>query len=425
MNGEIVTDSYWFKELISKHKKDLITAASLGRFVLVPQTASLSSWKVSTKEVAHHILDTAPIGSPRGEYRTLSGRVAIVTQSAVIAGVGFSEQGRESSILSSTSLAVEIPSDSITGSKSTGKLHLYFISRPLEGGIEAPRSVDELTPDGIRKFLAMLRSAPDVEAPFYQLEAGTRDIEKFILKVKSSITATEASSSLTEAANRVNELCENVCEQLLDSSTFEDDSDELFARSRQQVMQCLESWCTEKLHDLLMALLKIELSTEINALRLALLTASRTDQTQDSIGIKRAFRCDFDDVARILIGLHFRKTPLEKLHCIRDASMALRGLIEQHLEANKVSLDDVDLGADDELPILAWATLRAHVLSTTVLDNSSSTTSSDNESGSDLPLQFSFAQRFRLRGSGELELSQLGYRLANMEQALGFFVRGV
>jgi hypothetical protein len=171
-----------------------------------------------------------------------------------------------------------------------------------------------------------------------------------------------------------------------------------------------------------MSLLKIELSTEINTLRLALITASQTGQTQDSIGIKRAFICDFDDVARILIGLHLRKTPLEKLHCIRDASMALRGLIEQHLEANKVSLDDVDLGADDELPILAWATLRAHVLSTTVVSGGDS--SSDNDSGSDLPLHISFAQRFRLRGSGELELSQLGYRLANMEQALGFFSSG-
>jgi len=36
-------------------------------------------------------------------------------------------------------------------------------------------------------------------------------------------------------------------------------------------------------------------------------------------------------------------------------------------------------------------------------------------------LHFAFAQRFRLSSSGELELSQLGYRLANMQQALGYF----
>jgi hypothetical protein len=414
MNGEVVTDSYWFKELVSKHKSVLITAARSGHFVLVPQTASLSSWRVSSKEVSHHILDTAPPGSPRGEFRTLSGRVAIVTQSAVIAGSGFSDSGRESSILSSSSINVEVPSDEIAGSKSQGKLQLYFISRPLEGGIEAPRSVDELTPDGIRKFLAMLRSAPDAEAAFYQLEAGIREIEKSLRRTKIGITASEAAAFLTEVADGINELCESVCEQIMDSSTFEDDSDDLFARSRQQVMQCLESWCSENLHDLISPILRIELAAEVEDLRIGLLSASNTGKTQEDIGIKRAFRCNFDSVASMLMGLSSRKTPLEKLHCIRDASLTLRGLIEQFLEANKISLDDVDLGADDELPILAWAALRAQALSIS---------SGKAGDGSELPIHFAFAQRFRLRGCGELELSQLGYRLANMEQALGIFLR--
>jgi hypothetical protein len=414
MNGEIVTDSYWFKELVSKHKTVLKNAASFGHFILVPQTASLSSWRVSAQEVSHHILDTAPPGLPRGEFRTLSGRAVVVTQSAIIAGSGFTETGRESSILSSTSIAVEIPSDGAPGSKSQGKLQLYFISRPLEGGIEAPRSVDELTPDGIRKFLAMLRSAPDAEAAFYQLEAGIRDVEKFLRRAKIGMTAKEANQITTDVADRVNELCESVCEQIMDSSTFEDSSDDLFTRSRQQVMQCLESWCAESLHDLIFTLLKTELADEVESLRIALFTASETEKTQEDIGIKKAFRCNFDAVASILMELSSRKTPLEKLHCIRDASLALRGIIEQFLEANKISLDDVDLGADDELPILAWAALRAQVISIS---------RGKLGDGSELPVHFAFAQRFRLRGSGELELSQLGYRLANMEQALGYFSR--
>ena len=443
MDGEVITASHWFRELVRKHRETLVAAAAEGRFVLVPQTASLSSWSVRSADVAHHVLEAATPGAPRGEYRTLSGRGATVTASHVVAGAGFAERV-EATILSATTIAVELPAAEAAGPKRQGRLHVYFISRPLQGGIAAPSSVDELTPDGIRKYLAMLRSAPDADGAFATLEAGVQELERDLRRAGAAAATASASASAAVgspgsgsgasaaapsaaaiaaaaaalAERRLRELGSAAVEQVLDSATFEDDSEEAFVRSRQLVTQCLESWAAERLHDVALPVLRAELAAEVAQLRVNLGRAAA--HSQADLGIKPAFQCDFGVVSRLLAGLTQRRTPLEKLHCVRDASLALRGLVERHLEAAKVDLAEVDLGADDELPILAWAALQAQLAGEGGAGAGAGAGVLD--AGAELPLHFAFAQRFRLPGSGELELSQLGYRLANMEQSVGLFL---
>ena len=180
MDGESLQASHWFKQLLLAHKGALSAAASRGRFVLVPQTASLSSWAVTAADVSHHVLEAAP-GAPRGEFRTLSGRTAVVTASTVVAGAGFPARV-EATILAASTIAVELPAEGADSVRRQGRLQLYFLSRPLEGGIAAPSSVDELTADGIRKYIALLQSAPDVDECFAQLEAGVEAIRRDLVQ---------------------------------------------------------------------------------------------------------------------------------------------------------------------------------------------------------------------------------------------------
>ena len=51
MEGEKVLESYWFHQLISKHKKLLQTAARENYFICIPQTCSLISWTIQPKNV--------------------------------------------------------------------------------------------------------------------------------------------------------------------------------------------------------------------------------------------------------------------------------------------------------------------------------------------------------------------------------------
>ena len=104
---------------------------------------------------------------------------------------------------------------------------------------------------------------------------------------------------------------------------------------------------------------------------------------------------------------------------IAQSLKALLGLA-WFAEQTGVDLSEVDFGTDDELPILAWAVLQAQRLSLAGGAAAPDTAGA----GAELPLHLAFAQRWRLRGSGELEMSQLGFRLANLEQSLNLFREG-
>lgn len=187
------------------------------------------------------------------------------------------------------------------------------------------------------------------------------------------------------------------------------------------MLQSLESSVTERLHDALIDLLRTELKDDVAALHQAMSESIAAEKTAADFGIKHSFRCDFTDAVKCLAQLPSKTTPLQKLHCIRDAALLIRKLVEMHLEANKVDLADVDLGADDELPMMAWIIHQLHASTATAASPPPPAGTSGSGPACELPLHFAFITRFHLPGCGELEKSILGYRLANMEQALNWF----
>lgn len=364
-------------------------------------------------------------------------------------------------------------SSSSSNTTVSANLKVYFLSRPLEGGIAAPSRIDELQGNNVRGYIGFLRSLPDTEPIFTELDEELKIIQYDLLN-RGDIPPTER---IDNAAKDLNEVCIYIAEALLNTDTFEPSSTGKGKNNKQedddhqqiQILQCLESWTTERLHDILLDVLRHQLNTDVTELRTNLNTYM--NKTADDFSIKPIFQCNYTPVIEKFKELTKAFTPLEKLHVIRDATLLIHKCVETSLENTNVDISEVEMGADDILPILAWILLlvqkdalngKSTASTTTTAANtttspigralkssssftsfaglslgssprttsggptvgggtSSSASSANSLFTSDLPLHLSFIQRFHLPGCGELELSLLGYRLANLEQALNYF----
>lgn len=351
-------------------------------------------------------------GGTRGEFITLTGRKVTITGTEVHTNGGFTRPV-VAKIVATQSLPVQLPArkgptgaDGSAGADlpaGEGKLHVYFITRPLEGGIAAPSSVDEMSETDVMKLLGLLRSCPDTEATFAGLSGWTAD-------VVAALGAKDEDSrmSLEVLQEQLRDVCNTATAEILASSAYDGEDASAGSTAEQQVKLAIECLCCKALHEAVMKQLAVDMAADITELGAGLTAAS--SKSMDDLDIKRAFRCDLSPAAAVLSRLPSAHTPLAKLQCLRDVQVAIRTTIEKHLEASGVDLSDADLATDDYLNLLVWLLVKVH----------SSPAPMGGLAGlaALLPLHLEFAQRFH---TAELEKSQLGYYLANIEQTLGFF----
>lgn len=422
--------------------------------------------------IEHHILISS--ATKRGEFKTLSGRTVTVSGNDIITGNGFPIPVT-SSILASPTIPVELPSTGANNETTTisANLKIYFLSRPLEGGIAAPSRIDELQSKNIRGYIGFLRSFPDSEPIFTELEKELKIIQYDLIN-RGDIPPAER---IDNAAKDLNDVCLYITDELLNTDMLSTENEFELEQQKIQILQCLESWTTERLHDIILDVLRNQLKSDLTELRTNLDT--NMNKTANDFSIKPIFQCNYTLVIEKFKELNKALTPLEKLHIIRDATLLVHKCVETSLENSNVDISDIEMGADDILPILAWILLSLQkeslaIINNTLSSSSSSTTTNNNTNTttppagrtirassslssfasltlgssprntstgapttpnagnstnvnnvplltSDLPLHLAFIQRFHLPGCGELELSLLGYRLANLEQALNYF----
>jgi hypothetical protein len=400
MEDENLRDSLWFRQLTAVHKKTCLLAARGGMFVCVPQTCSLASVVVSKRDIEHHVLKPQ---TARGEFLTLSGRKVIMSGTDARTDAGFKERV-VAKVLSAQTVPLEIPDGK--GGFMPGKLHVYHISRPLEGGIAAPSCLDELTAPAIAQYLGMLRGLPENEELFSRLSSDVAGIQRILMSKQGT-----ALSKAALAQSKLRVAIQDAALEALESSIFDGEPSDRLDTAQRQIFMCLEAWACEKLHAPFIDVLREVKRADTAALEAAL--AGHAGEGIEAFEIAKKFRCDYADVVDLLVSLDSAaKTPLSKLHLLRDVCTAIVRTVERHLEAAAVDLSDVDLGADDVLSILTWVLTQAH---------KRGRDSGGMSAAADLPVQLAFIQRCRQPGCGPLDKSQLGYVFANIGQALGFF----
>jgi hypothetical protein len=340
-------------------------------------------------------------------------------------GRGFAETVK-STLLSTSTLSVDLPGG------VSGRLHIYFLSRPLEGGITAPGSLDELESAALDSFLGFLRVAPGSEAPLSRLESRVRvllrDVQECMLPGKEeaafallraesdagpedaedeeddegfarlceSSLAVSLQKALSEATA---DLCE-VCEEAGGGGDDESARDTLV----KQILLCLQRFASRQLHDSVLQLLKRTACTRALE-RHGELMRRVVSLTPEQCGVKPAFVCALPSAPASWRTVGASPCPLSKLQALAGVTAGIRGDLETHLVRRGVDLGEVDFGADDLLPMMLMCLGKGGE-------------DKGTEAARELPAHIAFVQLMHHPDAGGLQHSALGYNLANWDQVM-------
>lgn len=130
---------------------------------------------------------------------------------------------------------------------------MLHISRPLEGGIEVPEDPSEIDVATFRKYTAILRSFPENELVFYQLDETISQVHKICVQEQVYERYKQ-----TLPAN-LREEWEAAVEELIQAGSFDDVEEDYRLQRRHgggvshllQIQQVVECYLMESLHDLI------------------------------------------------------------------------------------------------------------------------------------------------------------------------------
>ncbi|GMF40412.1 unnamed protein product [Phytophthora lilii] len=209
----------------------------------VPQPRALLADEALTHDVLYtHFL--TPVGDDErrlGEYETLNGKQVAVVGSHIHTGKGFLDRRQVRILLSEKR---EIQHQEVT---------VLHISRPLEGGIEVPEDPSEIDVATFRKYTAILRSFPENELVFYQLDETINQVHKICTQEQVYERYKQ-----TLPAN-LREEWEAAVEELIHAGSFDDVEEDYRLQRRHgggvshllQIQQVVECYLMESLHDLI------------------------------------------------------------------------------------------------------------------------------------------------------------------------------
>ena len=350
----------WLSTLRRRHRALLSRVANEGLFLLVPQSSSLeSAATVGAGDVLHHVIRPASDGG-RGNHVTLSGRKVIVSSGEVIADAGFPRQV-SATVLGTSRVLVNRRTGDLVRSQRSGTaappetlaLNIYFISRPLDGGLPGPAAPDELDHGAILAAVAMLRSSPETELVFQHLSALVARVRARCVRVGRF---TEADLDSIQAELHAEWFA--AARALAQTSFYAGESRDALLSAVAQLSQTVESWCMEQLAEPLLARTVEVAAAQCSSLRPCIL--SHAGKSPADFGVKAKIRCNLSASVGCLALVHTAATPLEKLHCLRDTVTLTIKCVTRHLEDAGVDLDDVELGSDDILDMLLYIITQAN-----------------------------------------------------------------
>ena len=381
---EDIARNTFFQTFVAKHNDLYQLALQNNWFVCIPQKSSLRG-VISRKDFETHVLK--PSKTFPGEFITFNGRTVNIVGNKIVTKAGF-PTGRTAKILFSEEHAG-------SAFENSGKFHILHLGRPLEGGVDAPSGTEEMNRAVIQKIIGMLRSYPEHESVFLRLN-------EFIAETKEYFDFYKGRPLHPKFEDFVQFEMQYACETFLNSSCFRNLQKSSRKRQRAQLLQVLESYIMEGIHDVVFKWIAKE--EEAHDLELTKILSGMSSWTQHDLGMRIEFQCPQDEAVMEFSKLTAAKTPLEKMLRLNGTHALINRGVERNLTSRYLDIGAHQMTTDDLLDQLIFVII---CVSKRCNDRSY------------LAANIKYMQRFHLL---HVNTSVLGYNQANLEVAIGWFL---
>ncbi|KAL3656597.1 hypothetical protein V7S43_018504 [Phytophthora oleae] len=315
----------------------------------VPQPRSLLADEALTQAVLYtHFLTPTDTDERRlGDYDTLNGKQVAVLGSHIHTGKGFNDRRQVRVLLSEKR---EIHHQEVT---------VLHISRPLEGGIEVPEDPSEIDVATFRKYTAILRSFPENELVFYQLDETISQVHKICVQEQVYERYKQ-----TLPAN-LREEWEAAVEELVRAGSFDDVEEDLRLRRRHgggvshllQIQQVVECYLMESLHDLIFP--RVVASCHEQDKKLQQVMYRMRHYTPEDFGLRKEFQCYTAEARDALLSVTQKKTPLDMLLVFKACIDRVSDAITRNVKLRRLDFEAFQLTTDDILDQLLFVLVQA------------------------------------------------------------------
>ncbi|KAG7387949.1 hypothetical protein PHYPSEUDO_013347 [Phytophthora pseudosyringae] len=318
----------------------------------VPQPRSLLADEAITQDVlyTHFLMPTDAAAAPErrlGDYDTLNGKQVAVLGSHIHTGKGFGDRRQVRILLSEKR---EIHHQEVT---------VLHISRPLEGGIEVPEDPSEIDVATFRRYTAILRSFPENELVFYQLDETISQVHKICAQEQVYERYKQ-----TLPAN-LKEEWEAAVEELIHAGSFDDVEEDYRLQRRHgggvshllQIQQVVECYLMESLHELIFP--RVVASCQEQDKKLQQVMYRMRHYTPEDFGLRKEFQCFAAEARDTLLTVTQKKTPLDMLLVFKTCIDRVSDAITLNVKLRRLDFETYQLTTDDILDQLLFVLVQA------------------------------------------------------------------
>jgi len=351
--------------------------------VCIPQVSSLDG-KVTSATIKTHVLTST---ESAGTYKTLNGKKVCIVGNAVHTEDGFSKPEKVTIIYTQR---VTVEADSVS---------VLYLAKPLEGGVSAPPSPDDMTQGMIEGYLAMFYSYPEMEGVMKGIKSLCKQINALAAKNQLGQVKPSLAAVISRKCRIASDVLVSQVVQLKKQHRDE---------CRAQIMQVVRSFVMTRIHDQVYPWVCHKNKSTNGKLHkiCALLVGMHPLGLYPGgapFGIVPALQCDMSEAVETLSRLDEFKSPLLKVQCLERTSQIVKSTVQKHLEATDADIANTEFGTDDLLSQLIFVIAKAYC-----------------ETGfSTLYYNVAYIQEFHL---GNLNTTAMGYTVFHFEAALRYLI---
>jgi hypothetical protein len=336
---------------------------------------------ISKEQLMSHIL--VPQRSS-GEFKTVRGENVSFSGNELLCGAGFTER-REVKVLSICQIA------DVNGKVAT----VFRINRPFIGGVVAPDDSDEVSLQSMFKYVAVLRSFPEVESSFILLDDYIKEINFVGSKSTDGFSRIQPSlaASLQLQWQRATNKLSKVNALIVALGTGPD-------ATKRLIGQIVESYLMHAVSATVypwVCMHRAEQDKEIFEFM-----ESLQYHTQSDLGISPEFQCCQAEAVKELNTLQTAETPVDKLLILKKTVRQIRARIDKNVQ-RKFLNEEIELATDDIVLVIIWVLLQLFVT---------------QGQACNFPSELSFASNYHFNTSSK---SELGFTLCHFLVAMDWF----